>query len=167
MGPAPPRHTTLPFPPRPFVPGTSPHPRHDPSATVFDWRPAPWRPDEWAALPPYLYGVDLYNHGYWWEAHEAWEALWHAAGRRGEAAEFVQGLIHAAAAALNRARGREAGAARQARKALLRLRPVAAGHERYMGLRVDAFAGAIDRSFVSGSDPPPRLELEGSRLVRP
>ncbi|MER9222262.1 DUF309 domain-containing protein [Mesorhizobium sp. M0644] len=23
--------------------------------------------------------IDLINHGYYWEAHEAWEPLWHAA----------------------------------------------------------------------------------------
>jgi len=25
----------------------------------------------------FVYGVDLYNHAYWWEAHDAWEAEWH------------------------------------------------------------------------------------------
>ncbi len=24
----------------------------------------------------FLYGMDLYNHAYWWEAHEAWELVW-------------------------------------------------------------------------------------------
>ncbi len=32
-------------------------------------------------------GVDLFNHGYYWESHEEWESLWHAAGRRGVVAD--------------------------------------------------------------------------------
>ena len=48
----------------------------------------------------FLYGVDLYNHGYLWEAHEAWEGLWHQAKRDALQAEFLQGLIQCAAAAL-------------------------------------------------------------------
>ncbi|TGQ49534.1 DUF309 domain-containing protein, partial [Mesorhizobium sp. M1C.F.Ca.ET.210.01.1.1] len=27
----------------------------------------------------FRWGIDLFNHGYYWEAHEAWEPLWHAA----------------------------------------------------------------------------------------
>ncbi|MET2831203.1 DUF309 domain-containing protein [Mesorhizobium shangrilense] len=27
----------------------------------------------------FRWGSDLFNHGYYWEAHEAWEPLWHAA----------------------------------------------------------------------------------------
>ena len=26
----------------------------------------------------FLFGVDLFNGGFYWEAHEAWEELWHA-----------------------------------------------------------------------------------------
>jgi hypothetical protein len=43
-----------------------------------------------------LLGVDLFNHGYYWEAHEAWEAVWNAAGRRGPVASFLKGLIQLA-----------------------------------------------------------------------
>lgn len=45
----------------------------------------------------FLYGVDLFNHGFYWEAHEAWESAWIAHGRAGEQAQLVQGLIHLAA----------------------------------------------------------------------
>ena len=48
----------------------------------------------------YLYGVDCYNHGYLWEAHEAWEGLWHQAKGTPAHAECLQGLIQCAAAAL-------------------------------------------------------------------
>ncbi len=31
----------------------------------------------------FLWGLDLFNHGYYWEAHEAWEGLWQVADRDG------------------------------------------------------------------------------------
>jgi hypothetical protein len=42
-------------------------------------------------------GIDLFNHGFYWEAHEVWEGLWNAAGRRGVIATFLKGLIKLAA----------------------------------------------------------------------
>jgi len=41
----------------------------------------------------YLFGLDLFNYGYFWESHVWWEALWHEAGRKGEIADFLKGLI--------------------------------------------------------------------------
>jgi len=40
----------------------------------------------------------LFNAGYYWEAHEAWEGVWIAAGRKGLLADYVKGLIKLAAA---------------------------------------------------------------------
>lgn len=43
----------------------------------------------------FLEGVKLFNEGYCWEAHEAWEEIWR--GREGDAKSFVQGFVEAAA----------------------------------------------------------------------
>jgi uncharacterized protein len=75
-----------PFPPYAYAPGDTPHPTRDPRghsyAAGFE---IPERPDpeEWRACRDYLYGIDLFNHGFYWEAHEVWEGLWVACGRRG------------------------------------------------------------------------------------
>jgi Domain of unknown function (DUF309) len=45
----------------------------------------------------YLHGIDLFNHGFYWGAHEAWEGLWVACGRRGPTATYLQALNLAAA----------------------------------------------------------------------
>ncbi|MER9007639.1 DUF309 domain-containing protein [Mesorhizobium sp. M0862] len=29
----------------------------------------------------FRWGIDLFNHGYYWEAHEAWEPLWQTANQ--------------------------------------------------------------------------------------
>lgn len=41
-------------------------------------------------------GAELFDAGRWWDAHEAWEVVWHAA--EGEQRRLVQGLILLAAA---------------------------------------------------------------------
>jgi predicted metal-dependent hydrolase len=46
----------------------------------------------------YLFGIDLFNQQYFWESHVYWEALWHKAGRKGETADFLKGLIKMGAA---------------------------------------------------------------------
>ena len=42
--------------------------------------------------------IELFNAGYYWEAHEVWEELWHVEGRRGPTAELLKALIKLAAA---------------------------------------------------------------------
>lgn len=77
---------------------------------------APDRPstvdlDALAAHDDFRHGVDLFNHGFPWEAHEAWEPLWFAAPRERPERALLQGLIHAAAAVV-KARGGANEAAR-------------------------------------------------------
>ncbi|APR77115.1 Hypothetical protein A7982_02462 [Minicystis rosea] len=85
------------------MPGRSPHPRLDPRGHAHG-APEPIRealdPTAWTASETYLRGVDLFNFAYWWESHEAFEALWHGAGKHGVEADFFQALIQLAAAEL-------------------------------------------------------------------
>ena len=45
-------------------------------------------------------GIDLYNHGFFWEAHEAWETVWMEWPRESDTALFARGCIQSAAALL-------------------------------------------------------------------
>lgn len=63
------------------------------------------------------YALDLFNHGFAWEAHEAWEGFWHTLGRTTADAAVVRGLIHLAAACVKIREGRPNGVARHARRA--------------------------------------------------
>ncbi len=114
----PPRYSRRPFPPYRYLPFQGdrgrPHPRNDPAGHSYhddeDYLPQ-FTADDWSTCEPYLYGVDLFNHGYFWEAHEAWEAVWLAAGaRETNCGIFVQGLIQLAAAQLKRVIGSPPGA---------------------------------------------------------
>lgn len=70
-----------------------------------------------AANAEWLYALDLFNGGYSWEAHEAWERFWHALGRTTPEARLVQGLIHLAAACVKIREGKPEGVTRHATRA--------------------------------------------------
>ena len=109
-----------PLPPYTFVPGRSPHPVSDPAGHMYGKpteRPDALDPDCWEKCEAYLRGVDLFNFGYYWEAHETWEGLWRACGRRGPTADFLRGLIKLAAAGVKVREGVPEGVASHARRA--------------------------------------------------
>lgn len=108
-----------------YVPGRTPHPESDPAGVRFGQPRAPARPlapHAWTENARYCQGLALFNRGYYWEAHEAWEGLWLAAGRRGPVADFLKGLIHLAAAGVKVRQGLPAGVVDHADRALALLR---------------------------------------------
>lgn len=160
--PAWPRYTALPLPPRRFVPGVTTRPDESLADGVLGWNgatPPPWSPSAWHNLTAYLYAIDLYNYACWWECHEVLEGLWHAAGRRGAPAEFVQGLIHLAAANLNRHRGKPR-AARQAERGLERLQQAAGDAPVYMGIDVAKLVPRVRAAFAEDPFRPAWIRLE-------
>lgn len=94
------RYTAFTLPSYRFVPGLEPHPTNDPRGHSYNRPPpfevAPMDGYRWWESPAYLYGCDLYNRGFWWEAHEAWEAIWQIAGRESPERAGLQGLIQLA-----------------------------------------------------------------------
>jgi hypothetical protein len=111
----------FPLPPYSYVTGQCPHPTRDPAGHSFGHtppEPEPLAPDHWQASREYLFGCDLFNHGYYWEAHEVWEGLWKACGRSGTTAEFLKGLIKLAAAGVKHREGRNEGVRRHAARAV-------------------------------------------------
>jgi len=134
----------VPLPPYSHVPGRTPHPISDPRGHSFGHPPehaARPESDAWASCRAYLRGVDLFNHGYYWEAHEVWESLWHACGRHGDVADFLKGLIKLAAAGVKVREGRPRGVVGHARAAAHLFRRTAANAESLFGLRLDELVG--------------------------
>ena len=131
------------FPAYSYVPGKFPHPISDPAGHSFGKEhptPAPLDPDNWQSCEDYLYGLDLFNHGFYWEAHETWEGLWIACGRTGVTAEFLKGLIKLAAAGVKACEGNSAGVQRHANRAAELFEfvdsPQGLGNPRFMGLEI-------------------------------
>ncbi len=137
-----------PFPPYSYVTGHFPHPLRDPQGHSFGHKPRPvatLEPDQWASSQDYLAAIDLFNHGYYWEAHEAWEGLWHAAGRSGLLADFLKGLIKLAAAGVKAREGRTDGVKRHAQRAgelFAATRDRSNESRRFLGLDLDELVTA-------------------------
>jgi len=104
----------------------------------------------------FLYGVDLFNYGYYWEAHAAWERLWTAAPRGERASVFFQGLIQVSAALVKWRAGATGGARRLGAKGLAKVR--GEGSEGYLGVELERFAGEVVQ-FLEGGGPPPLLRI--------
>jgi len=156
------------FPAYAFLPGRDPHPTRDPRGHSHGVEEGPadyLEPERWRENEDYLFGVDLYNHGYLWEAHEAWEGLWHRAKHDTAQALFLQGLIQCAAACLKVPMNQPRGLQRLAALGTEKLEQVVAlyGPE-YMGLDVIGFVESV-REFAASSpatnEERPRIELAG------
>jgi len=117
------RYTRSAFPPYRYQPGKHPHPVRDPLGHSHGLVAEPEELDaeEWAGCASYLRAIDLFNHRYYWEAHEELEGLWKAAGRRSETGIFLQGLIQLAASLLKCSMGEWNSAGRLAKQAGIKL----------------------------------------------
>lgn len=156
-----------PFPPYAFLPGRDPHPTGDPRGHSFRTEPEPaaayFDAARWRENEDYLFGADLYNAGFLWEAHEAWEGLWHQAKHDALQAELLQGLIQCAAACLKVRMRQPAGVRKLSELGLARLERVAREvRGDYMGLDVRAFVARF-RAFAAAqpedAEGRPRIEL--------
>lgn len=149
----PPRYAPeRPLPPYRYVPGFHPHPTVDPDGHSYgidepDLEFLP--PEAWRNNHEYLFGVDLFNRRYYWEAHEAWELVWHTCDKARTQGLFVQGLIQLAAGLLKWHMGSEAGARKLYENAMAKLEPAwrefPAG---YMGIAVSEFLHDVEACFA-------------------
>ena len=139
------------LPPYAFLPGRDPHPTRDPAGHSFGHEDAPpprVDPTRWRQSEAYLWGTDLYNLGFLWEAHEAWEGLWHVSKPDRIQALFLQGLIQCAAAWLKIGMQQPQGLVRLSDLAQAKLAEVSrASGGVYMGLGLDPFLQAV-RAFA-------------------
>lgn len=88
------------FPHYIFVPGENPHPKKSGGHMEGEKDPVvPQIDEERAETSEVLrYSLDLFNHGYFWESHVYFEALWNAHERKGPVADFLKGMIKLGAA---------------------------------------------------------------------
>jgi len=90
--------------------------------------------------PAFVRGVELYEAGRFWDAHEAWEELWREEPRDSAESALLQGLIQCAAACLKVEQGKRHSAERLTARAL----------------------GHLDRA-IEGAAAPRRLDLRAFR----
>lgn len=149
-----PRYSQRTLPAYRYVPGVQPHPRRDPRG--HSYQPTPqlerrpqWTPEEWRTLDDWLYGVDLFNRFYFWEAHEAWEGLWAAVERAGPASLLLQGLIQIAAALLKTHMGKRSAARVLSDEGLDKLERAALMQPALLGLNLPSVTERLAHYFAS------------------
>lgn len=148
--PAPRLAPEIPFPAYSYVTGRFPHPSRDAAGHSFGHQiamPAALDPSQWQDSRDFLHAIDLFNYGYYWESHETWESLWHAAGREGVVASLLKGLIKLAAAGVKAREGRTEGVKRHARRAQELFAEVRneIGAPEFCGLALDDLIAKADR----------------------
>ena len=108
-------------------------------------------------------GIELFNAGRYWDAHEAWEEVW-MTDRRGPDAGFYKGLIQVAAGCLHYGRRNRRGAVNKWRSGAGYLRPYVPRHH---GIDLAALVAATDanrEALESGGWP--ELEMPLIALAR-
>jgi hypothetical protein len=147
----------IPFPSYAYVPGRAPHPasedghligRFEPEGVLIE-DPGSSRDAAW------LRGVDLFNHGYYWEAHEVWEGAWKACGKRGVVADFLKALIKLAACGVKVREGRLNGVKRHAATAQQLLESLAERDDegQLLGLPLSTLIACCESAAHSKIDP--------------
>ncbi len=133
-----------------YLPGRFPHPIRDPRGHSHGSAGT-----ESADPDAFLWGMDLFDQGFYWEAHEAWEALWRAAQRGSAEHSLLQGLILLAAAGVKLREGKSTAARRHGFRAASFLRRAA-----------EASAGELDpRLRVSPACLAVQAEAAVTRVV--
>jgi hypothetical protein len=145
------------FPPYAFVPGGPwPHPTGSPQGHSWGRR----------GVGPASFerGTALFNAGFYWEAHEVWEALWHAEGRKGPTADLLKGLIKLAAAGVKVRERQPHGVVTHAQRAAALFRSLRAeGETQRLGLALDDLIGFAEQI---AANPPQDPEPTGARVAR-
>jgi uncharacterized protein len=153
-----------------FVPRRFPHPHSDPGGHRFGHdlpEASVPDPERWAESLHYLVGIDLFNHGYYWEAHEAWESLWNACGRRGPLATFFKALIQWAVVGVKAREQCAEGVVTHSKRAKELLEETAAmvNGDRWLGLSLGALIANAQR--VVGEPPVSHLPESAVEIVFP
>lgn len=138
------------FPPYRFIPGLNPHPVRDPQGHSYGHEHQKldfMNPKDWPQNESYLYGVDLYNQCFWWEAHEAWEDVWHTTDKDSFYGQYLQGLIQIAAAFIKWHLKQHDGLSRLFEIGFGRLSFVQEKHPEFMGLNLQAHLCKLQSHF--------------------
>lgn len=162
------------FPSYRFTPGMNPHPTAGPAGHSYGQHleiRTHLPPDRWRENKIYLFGIDLYHQGYFWESHESWEALWHLTAKNDAEGQFFQGLIQNAAAQLKVHLQQWSAAKHLSHEAWERLcfvlnANVCEEHHKFMGIDISDFLQTLQTHYTplwSGENSvtknPPRVMI--------
>jgi hypothetical protein len=126
------------------VPGLDPHPLKHPRGHQA---PSPAGEERWA------YALDLFDHGYLWEAHEVLEQVWKGLPPRAPERDLAQAIILAAASLLKMHLGDDRSAQSLCARAVALLLRVPPATARAHGIDVVRLVAELERALRGGSWP--------------
>jgi predicted metal-dependent hydrolase len=106
-------------------------------------------------------GIDLFNSGEYWDAHEAWEHEW-MHDRKGPDGDFYKGLIQVATGCLHYGRHNRRGAVNKWRSGADYLRPYLPAQH---GVRLSPLIATVDE-FLTEMTLPEWPPLTMPKIVR-
>jgi len=155
-----PRYTTRGLPKYRYLPTVHPHPGIHPEGHSYgkkEEKHHPLPPEKWSQNDLYLYGVDLFNQGFWWEAHEAWESVWLTTKKLDLHGQFLQALIQFSAALLKLYSGKLSGFEKLYQEAEKRigfcLKELPGNLHLYMGLNIVKWMERMENFRQTVEDP--------------
>lgn len=110
---------------------------------------------------PLAEGIELFNSGRYWDAHEAWERAW-MPDRKGADSGFYKGLIQVAAGCLHYSRRNRRGAVNKWRTGADYLRPYLPTHN---GVRLAPLVQTVD-GFLAAMNGSGWPDLELPRIAQ-
>ena len=158
------RYTKISLPDKKYSPGQGVHPKKAPQQFHIPELPsdeATFSVNTWKNSQRYLYAIDLFNYGYWWEAHEVLEELWIKTGKTSFTGIFIQGIIQISATLLKKSQSTPNSASQLESKGLSKLR-LRSGV--FLGIDVEEFTTDVEKYFDEEISSPPQivlLELNG------
>lgn len=142
------------------LPFKTPHPYMDEGGHSYGQelpKVSGFNEQNWQDCEIYLYSIDLFNQGYWWEAHELLKQVCYDVGRESAIGSFLESLIQIAAGELKHFMQEEQGA-----EALLErgLGGLASEQKVFLGIEVAAFAADVKACFAAEEPIFPRIKLQ-------
>jgi Domain of unknown function (DUF309) len=155
------------LPPYAYLPGKNPHPVRDPTGHSYHVEPIPVAAEASLSSDAFLWGLDLFNHGYYWEAHESWEGLWRVADRDGPPRMLFKGLILLSAAGVKIRERKHAAAARHAKRAATLLRQLTKVPDRALERAVGMSPAALAECAEAATRIPADLQMTAPGQPQP
>ncbi|WP_083531254.1 DUF309 domain-containing protein [Pararhizobium antarcticum] len=145
------------FPDYAYLPGRLPHPVRHPAGHSYQLHVV--RPTADLDSEEFTWGCELFNHGYYWEAHEAWEGIWQVADRGSQLRSLLKALILLSAAGVKIREGKRTPAMRHAGRAAGLLRGLSASPREHFFLALAVEPSVIADVAEATAVAPPTLRV--------
>lgn len=154
-----PTYSNRPLPEYRHIPFKTPHPYMDEGGHSYQEKLpviTDFNEQNWQDCDPYLYAIDLFNQGYWWEAHELLKQVCYAVGRDSEIGSFLEAVIQIAAGELKHYMREQRGA-----QVLLErgLNGLSATQPVFLGIDIAVFKATVEECFIAEEMIFPRITL--------